>query len=96
MSEISDLVRQYFEAGEVQNLITLFTAMKEQRDRAELAAASRLHEIKKLAEAFATLNKPIERSGERRVAITKPDQARPTTVKPSVKPTKSSVESLEL
>lgn len=56
----AELITKYFADREngLQNLITLFEAITDQRDRAEANNRAHLHSIKKLSEAFSNITEP--------------------------------------
>lgn len=69
-----NLIRQYFDAGEVDNIITLCTVMKEQRDRAEYKLQVFTHMNAKLKESFSNITEPAtgRKVTERETATFKP------------------------
>ena len=87
-----DLIRQYYSAGDLKRLETLFSALSDQRDRAEAKTLAYLHEIKLLAQRFAEVTEPA--SGRRASATEpmkreqksepSPPKAKPTTTKPDI------------
>lgn len=89
-----DLVRKHHENGDFESLLSLFNTLKDQRDRAEFQNTVYLHEIKRLAIAFANVTEPATglRVSEQGGVTRSRDSigARP---KPATKPP---VESLEL
>lgn len=52
------LIMDYFEKGEIQNIITLCEAFKDQRDRAEAKLTHLTHLNAKLAESFRNITEP--------------------------------------
>lgn len=56
--QLSTTIRTYAASGNIDAIITLVGAMRDQRDRAELTAAAHLHQVKLLAQRFAAITEP--------------------------------------
>jgi uncharacterized coiled-coil protein SlyX len=53
-----NLIREYAEAGQIDNIVNLCESMKSQRDRAERMVEHLTHMTAKLRESFANITEP--------------------------------------
>ena len=86
-----DLIRQYAAGATpsgLRNLLTLFEALTDQRNRAEAATVAHLHTIRKLSQALSNITEPT--TGKRISDPAPSSKAKPPT------PTPPPVEAVDL